>query len=411
MTKPRTILRSLVALPVAMVATLTAHIDVAAAHPPTPPGEMVIKVRGNADLEAILALVEGTVLDTVLGSRGIFLIGVPEGDGDWHSRADKVAKALMKSPGVVYAEQNYDAELVDADRFHYWPSGSAPLAAADAEERRSQPAAEQLNLSEVHAVASGAGVTVAVLDTGVDLDHPDLAGRLLPGYDYVDDDPAPDDLGDGLDNDLDGRIDEGVGHGTHSAGLVSLVAPDATILPMRVLDSEGQGSLFTTAEAIIDATRAGAHVINLSFGTDGRIESRVVKDALKEAKQAGVTIVAAAGNDASGQKHYPAADKDVLSVGALDAEGTGMAAFSNRGKWVTVAAPGTDLVSTVPDGYGRWSGTSMASPLVAGEVALIRQLDPRAKVLDEVKRATRKTADHGVEKGAIDIWLAVSSLR
>ena len=106
---------------------------------------------------------------------------------------------------------------------------------------------------------------MAVLDTGVG-PHPDLQPVLLPGHDFIDDDNVPDDVGDGLDNDNDGVTDEGVGHGTHVAGIIHAIAPGARILPVRVLDSDAQGSVFAIAQGIRYAVDQKARVINLSLG-------------------------------------------------------------------------------------------------------------------------------------------------
>jgi subtilisin family serine protease len=233
---------------------------------------------------------------------------------------------------------------------------------------------------------------VAILDTGFDLDHPALAGRLLPGYDFVDADGEPREVpGDGPDS--------AYGHGTHVAGLVALAAPDAAILPLRTLGPDGSGDLWTQMLALQYAVENGATVVNLSFSFSER--SKLFDDSLAEVtctatgyagcrakKQPGAVIVAAAGNGGAKIREWPAGYEmpGVLTVGA-STEGDRLAAFSNYGSWVVVAAPGEGILSSVPGGeYATWSGTSMAAPLASGVVALIRAADSRLRPTDIVRQ-------------------------
>jgi subtilisin family serine protease len=222
----------------------------------------------------------------------------------------------------------------------------------------------------------------------------------------VDDDPVPQEERDNVDQDGDSIVDEGYGHGTFVAGIVALVAPGARILPQRVLDSDGRGNVFTVAEAVYDSVAEGADVINMSFGTTGAVESKVLTEALKAAAKAGVVLVAAAGNDGSRVKHYPAAVDGVLSVGALDAGGTGLAPFSARGDWVDLAAPGQDVTSMLPCGYGTWSGTSMAAPFVAGAAALDAGAGGSAKrdgKGEKIRHSAERLKGVSVHDGALDV--------
>ncbi|MDE0804927.1 MAG: S8 family serine peptidase [Acidimicrobiales bacterium] len=395
MTPVRIAIRALLGVVIAATALLALGQAVGASEDPPGDslGEIVIKVTPGTDVRAVIAPWGAEIMGDVLGSRGIYLVKVDATGDDPDKHVAEVVKELDKRDGVLYAEQNRDADISDVDRFHHWDSVAPTFLGTDSSLRTGQDVVSQLGLPEIRRYATGSGVIVAVIDTGVDIDHPDLVRNLVPGFDYVDDDTDPDDTANGLDDDGDGRIDEGAGHGTHVAGLVTLVAPDATILPLRVLDSDGSGNVFVAAEAIRDAVDAGADVINLSFGYDSQYESEVFEDALKYARKAEVVIVAAAGNDATDQKQYPAASKDVLSVGAVDTATESAAGYSNRGKWVTVGAPGVDLVSTVPGGYARWSGTSMATPIVSGEVAILKQLDPhKMRKAKDVHKAVRKAA-------------------
>jgi subtilisin family serine protease len=241
-----------------------------------------------------------------------------------------------------------------------------------------------LGLEAVWARTQGKDIKVAVLDTGVDAGHPDLAGNLESGLNLIE--------GGGLPPTDD------FGHGTHVAGIVGAalngrgvvgVAPACRILPIRVLGVEG-GTTAALIEGLDAARRRGAHIANLSLGS-AQI-SRIEADEMARAVGQGMIVVAAAGNEAlSGNPiEYPAALTGVISVAALglsgkDAAGAPVmvrAAFSNHNPFNAVSAPGVDILSTVPlalfpdataagSGYAYASGTSMASPLVAGVAALM----------------------------------------
>jgi subtilisin family serine protease len=227
------------------------------------------------------------------------------------------------------------------------------------------------------------GVKIAIVDTGVDLDHPDLAPRILPGYDFVNGDSVAQD-------------DEG--HGTMVAGIaaaatdngigVAGVAWNASIMPLKVLDETGAGWDFDIARAITWAADSGAQVINLSLG--GPDNSITLYDAIDYARKKGVVVVAAAGNEGAPIFSYPGVYADV-AVAATD--GVGDAAwFSNSGYWVDLTAPGIDITSTAlasgpAEAYASGAGTSFASPIVAGVAALVRAQHPewsQGQVVTEV---------------------------
>jgi subtilisin family serine protease len=241
------------------------------------------------------------------------------------------------------------------------------------------------------AVTRGAGVVVAVVDTGV-APAPDLDGRLLPGWNAI---ARSDDAAD--DN----------GHGTHVAGTVaevggnglaeSGVAPEASILPVKVLDSTGAGSDADVAAGIVWAADHGARIINLSLG--GSQPSTVLADGVAYARSRGVLIVAAAGND-GGAVGVPARLAGVVAVGAVDSNRV-RAPFSAGGRALDLVAPGVDILQQTLDGAGgyadrSWSGTSMASPQVAG-VAALALAAGRAKTATGLARLLTRTAlDLGV---------------
>jgi len=239
-----------------------------------------------------------------------------------------------------------------------------------------------------------AEVIVAIVDSGVDPTHPDLVDRLrTDGYDFVDDDSDPRDEH---------------GHGTHVAGIVAAVlnnnegvaglAPDVTILPVRVMDVRGRGSDRAIARGIRFSADKGAKVINLSLGATLTLNAdeplALVNDAIVYAQQQGALVVVAAGNDAVPLPNAIAVDNpDVLVVAATD-ERDRKAPFSNSGPWVAVSAPGVNILSTMPTyevfltsdrlppderfrrNYDYMSGTSQATPYVAALAALLFSANP-----------------------------------
>ncbi|MGH2550082.1 MAG: S8 family serine peptidase, partial [Thermomicrobiales bacterium] len=222
----------------------------------------------------------------------------------------------------------------------------------------------------------GSGITVAVVDTGIDLNHPDFAGKISPdAYNVIDHNTDTSETANGIDDDGDGMVDEMYGHGTHVAGIVSRVAPGATILPIKALNDEGVGDAYALAEALVYATEHGANIINLSLSSP--VDSEAVQVGISYAEAAGVVIVAATGNDnTDSPKQYPAATSGVIGVAATGPDDV-KSPFSNYGSDISISAPGTDIESALPgDTYGVASGTSMAAPFVTGGIALLMQKEP-----------------------------------
>ena len=261
-----------------------------------------------------------------------------------------------------------------------------PLASAD-----TVPWAQQLLAPQrTWSVTRGAGVTVGIVDTGVDGAAQQLSGRVLPGRDVrkPGNQPANTDC---------------FGHGTFVAGIVGAapangtmfagVAPDATILPIRVADDATDTSAATLAQGIRVAVDGGARVVNVSASTsakDADLEAAVAYAAAHD-----VVVVASAGNSAEqgNPTPYPAAFDTVIAVGAIDREGK-RASFSDTGGYLDLAAPGVDVVSIGPGGPGQWeaSGTSYAAPFVAGVAALVRAYHPKLTAA-QVKNRLQATAD------------------
>lgn len=230
-----------------------------------------------------------------------------------------------------------------------------------------QPAFEQIDVSGLQAMTDGSGILVALIDSGVDLEHSDpiLTDSLDPGWDYIDDDAYPDDAH---------------GHGTRVAGLVVGVMQGVRILPLRVLDSQSSGTVFAVSDSIEYAADMGADIINLSLGTT--YDSQALRDSVAYARTKGAAVVAAAGNDDSSTPYYPAAIPEVIAVAGVDGSDVradfadpddGQA--SNFGNWVDLCSPAIDLETTSwPDPYVQVDGTSAATAVVsatlAGELAV-----------------------------------------
>ncbi|MCC6677929.1 MAG: S8 family serine peptidase [Phycisphaerales bacterium] len=237
-----------------------------------------------------------------------------------------------------------------------------------------QPAARKLGLPQVHEYTTGAGVTVAVLDTGLS-PHSYLAGHTVPGYDWLTGGPDTSDLADGIDQDGDGAADEMAGHGTFVAGVIHTTAPGAMLMPIRVLDSDGLGTSFALAAGIYHAIDHGARVINISLSSPE--ESFAVSEAVAEAISRGVVVVAAVGNEARGRSTYPAATTGVIGVAAIDLADR-LLPTSDHGDHVSVCAPGQGILSVLPgEEHATATGTSFAAAFVSGITAMTVSKHPQ----------------------------------
>jgi len=220
-------------------------------------------------------------------------------------------------------------------------------------------------------------ITVAVIDSGICANHPDLAGRIVAGYDFVENDSDPqDEFGHGCG--VAGVI---AANGNNGQGIAG-VAPNVQIMPLRVLDRNGLGGYFNIAQAIIYAVDNGADVINLSLA--GPASSFLLEDAVNYAVESGVVVIAAAGNNGSPGAWYPAAYPAVIAVGSVEKDLT-QSSFSNYGDNIDVLAPGRDILTTSSNGdYQLMTGTSFAAPLVSGIAALALALDVPLNTEDNI---------------------------
>lgn len=386
----------------------TGVILIAASHPPTVeqdsylPDEVVVKLVQTADLPAVAAdyNLDPLPLDQ-FGTRPIFRLRILD-----NVEPTDRAEELAADARVVYAEANFLGQAPEGRQRTPWAIGGG------SEEYIDQWAPTILRLAQAHTVTQGEGITVAILDTGVDHFHPALAGRLAAGYDFVDMDDDPSEVGEYY-------LDPAYGHGTHVAGIIALTAPEATLMPVRVLDKDGVGNVWVLAEALayaVDpdknpATNDGADIINMSLGTtrptnllaeiiaditcgggesDDDDDEEENSDSCLGLAGNGVVVVAAAGNRGAAIAEYPAAEQQpgLLAV-AASTPGDELADFSSFGSWVQVAAPGENVRSSVPGGgYGTWSGTSMAAPFAAGMAALMRSAFSElsaAEIVEEIE--------------------------
>jgi subtilisin family serine protease len=288
-----------------------------------------------------------------------------------------------------------------------------------------------LDLPGAWAISHGRGVVVAIVDSGVRVDHPDLAPNVWTNFAEVPGNHVDDD-GNGYVDDVHGidlttagstnDVSDSNGHGTHVAGIVAAaanrkgvvgVAPDARIMVVKTQRADGTGSMQAVADGIAYAVAEGAKVVNVSLSSRGSYEP--VRQAIEAAGRAGVLVVAAAGNEASDDDRtpvYPAgyAEPNLVAVAATTpSEGRNLAGFSNYGRTtVQLAAPGDAVLSTVRDGgYGLKSGTSMAAPVVAGVAALVAAANPgisaealRAQLLASAGRTTLPVAGGYLDAGA-----------
>ncbi len=361
--------------------------------------EALVVLAGGARAFEVAARY-GATLEGRLSDRGVVLFRwpVPLPGG--------LIEMLLEDPEILALEANY--------RFHDPESIRRRMPVADrsatSERFVRQAAASTTGLDRVHSTVVGSGTLVAVIDNGVDPLHPLLRHHLAAGgRDYVDGDGEPWETRNGVDDDGDGDVDEAAGHGTFVAGLVLLAAPGTRIVPYRVLDDEGNGSTFAVCEAVIAAMERGVDVINLSLTYHRR--SKVLDWLLDEAVEQGVIPVAGTGNDGEDRLPFPARDHRVISVAAADPSGT-VAAFSNAAPGVSLAAPGEDLYSALPGGgFGTWSGTSMAAPLVSGTAALIRSAN-RHLTPGEIRAALVQSAAplHGNPRGVHGLLDAEATL-
>ncbi len=368
---------------------------------------VIVETTLNADIRSIAAALGGTVLDSMGGN--VYLLSLSSIPTNYPT-------------GVKY---------IEPDTVQLSPGGHGavfsvnPTTAADF--YRNQPAMQHINLQKASPRATGRSIVIADINAMVDVRHPALVGHLTAGAEFLQgtcvsrstlnqsaggflDQSAGGFLdqsaGGFLDQSAGGFLDQSAGgfldqymtflnestasfldpvtassldrmspahgHGTMVAGILAVMAPDAMIMPLRAFDDKGCGTTYNIAKAVKYAVSHGAQVINMSFGISG--QTQTLKKTIGEAVNAGVTVVASAGNGNTAVPQYPAAYPGVLGVAATNLTGV-KASFSNYGSTIFVSAPGSNIISAYPGGYyAELSGTSFSAPMVAAEAALLRSL-------------------------------------
>jgi hypothetical protein len=274
-----------------------------------------------------------------------------------------VAAQLAADPAVVYAEPEASTASpeVSGNQFHF-PFDITPL-------KTGLTTSAQIKLVDVgmaSMVPNMSNISVAVIDTGVQTNHPLLAGHLISGYNVIQPGAPPSEAQDGVTNDA-------YGHGTMIAGIIAAVAPTVSIMPVRVLNGDGVGTVMNLITGIQWAASQGADVINLSLGTTQ--PSQALADAIAEVQAAGIVVVASVGNSSSTVVEYPAGLPGVIGVASVETNDV-LSSYSSYGPTVDVVAPGSSVKSSYPTSqYAQWSGTSFAAPFVSAEAGILLEMD------------------------------------
>lgn len=316
------------------------------------PNEVLVRFKNSATDEMIaecLGRVNGRI-DSLLEEISVTVVRI-----DSLSVSNAVA-TISACEGVRYVEPNYlafSADTIPNDTGWANPYGLVNIRAPQGWDF----------------ARGSSSIVIAIVDSGVDLGHPDLSAKIVAGYDFVNNDPIAQD-----DN----------GHGTHVAGISAAVTNNgsgvagvswgARLMPVKVMNAAGTGTVSDIASGIIWAADHGAQIINLSIGGKLPVPSLVLQNAVNYAAGKGTLLIAASGNSGENSVFYPAAYPNVIAVGATNSSNT-LAPFSNYGAEIDLVAPGVSIYSTANGGaYGFNNGTSMAAPFVSGLAAILRGL-------------------------------------
>lgn len=336
-------------------------------------GEILVKFHPGAPSERIDAIVDAFGSRERIRNASSRFVRIRLRDG---ASIESAIEELRSTHGIEAAEPNYVYRILDQ-------AAPDPLLPQ-------QWALHAIHVPEAWGRALGAKVTVAAIDTGAQLDHPDLRGRLRPGRDFIDDDDDPSDP---------------VGHGTMVAGLIAAnrdngigisgIAPEASVLPLRAADTSGIATAIDLAEAILYAIEKKVDVINLSLGGPDR--SAVLEEAIRTAVAEGIVVCASVGNSGDSGVLYPAAYPGVVGVGTSTRDGE-VWASSSSGDGVDFVAPGVGIVSTtIGSGYGTSSGSSLAAAIFSGAAALVLSSKKDMVAIEAVGRLGSTATDVGDE--------------
>ena len=346
------------------------------------PGEVIVRIGPGMNSANAASVVSGTV-SREFSVAGMSFAVIKLGGGT----VEEAVSLLEETPGIDYAHPNHIYRTTLAPDDPYYESR--------------QYCHQRMDSQGAWDVTTGSpGVVVAIVDTGVNGTHQEFSGRMVAGYDYINNRP------------LMGTEDsDGAGHGTHVAGIVAATGNNGIgvagldwqcgIMPVKVLSDEGYGSDVGVAQGIQFAVDNGADIINMSLGGPGY--AQVMQDAINHANDNGVLVVVSMGNDAMKLPSYPAACQGVIAVGSTDGNDL-VSGFSTRGNHISVSAPGCSIFSTYIGGsssYRTLSGTSMSSPQVSGLASLLMGLNP-GWAPSRVRSVIENTADD-IDQPGFDI--------
>ncbi|MGE3728410.1 MAG: S8 family serine peptidase [Candidatus Sericytochromatia bacterium] len=349
------------------------------------PGRFIVKFKDltEAQSEQERSLLGVNLVGYIQRSENIQLLECQD-----LSQAESVYGQLQANPHVEFVEPDSIVSMVQSAPPALYPINDPLL--------KFQYAHVKAQSQQGWALAKegkglGENTIIAIADTGVDGSHPDLKDKIIPGYSA-----------------LAGKVENAdtQGHGTHCAGIAAATtnnligiagfAPKAKIMPIRILNDNGLGTLAGVSAGITYATNHAASVISMSFASP--VRSAAIEKAMNYALSKNTVLVAAMGNSGNGTINYPAAYPGIIAVGATDASDQ-RAAFSEYGSHISVLAPGVNIVSTLPGNkYIGWNGTSMATPAVAGVAALVKSVLPNLTP-SQVKYLIEKASDDMGAKG------------
>ena len=348
--------------------------------------DYIVKFKSDASatMAASFAFFEGgEVKDSYNRAR---LLKVDLGTTESLADEAKTITRLMSRPDVEYVVEDFKLHAVDG------------IGITDSER---QWALDKINATGAWSLGKGSRhVTVAVIDTGADYNHKNLKENMVPGYNFIENNDDPQDIV---------GIGGNPGHGTHCSGIIGArgieggtvgITPDVSIMPLRFLDENGQGDLLNAIRAIDYAIAKKVDVVSASWGASvNESQAQPLIEAIGRLNDAGIVFVAAAGNEGANNDHtsiFPGNTRlpNVISVAASNSS-DGKPYWSNYGRVrVALAAPGDDILSTLPnDTHGSLSGTSMATPLVAGLVALLKSQNKNPLGPTEAKALLQSTGD------------------